>query len=169
MSIFPLGKTFSSDVRFKADVLFLFYKLGLNHNQSAMTFNMYVNTRLRPISLFPIAKRHGASDRSSLALNNLFTQKIWAALEARAKQINSRGKMPRKRGRRGKRKTQRGKGMRRGGEEMSSDGECGAGVILTQAMVPSYPVKLLCTVPETSITNLSFPRRSPKIPLHDQK
>lgn len=33
--------------------------------------------------------------------------------------------------------------------------ERGKGIILTQAMVQSYPVKLLCTVPETSITNRS--------------
>lgn len=36
---------------------------------------------------------------------------------------------------------------------------CGRGksVILTRAMVPSYPVKLLSTVPETSITKLTPP------------
>lgn len=33
--------------------------------------------------------------------------------------------------------------------------ERGKTVILTRAMVPSYPVKLLSTVPETSITTLA--------------
>lgn len=38
---------------------------------------------------------------------------------------------------------------------MSRKCERGKSVILTRAMVPSYPVKLLSTVPETSITTLA--------------
>lgn len=50
--------------------------------------------------------------------------------------------------------------IRKKGDIFAASRKCGCGksVILIRAMVPSYPVKLLSTVPETSITTLTpFP------------